>query len=229
MSESGNGVPRGDAATEKVYEQQGWGRERIGFGERPALVIVDMQWDFIDPDGPSTCSPIAQERLPDDRRQLDASRSANIPVFFTQGLVDPTLFDVGLWKGEAHRTGKTQIQGTRGSEIVPELAPIPGEHVIQKRRPSGFFGTSLDFFLRSYKVDTILLAGSSMSGCVRATLVDAFSRDYRVMVVRECVVDRTLEVLERNLFDVNAKYADAVSLDEVESYLEKIGRSAALA
>lgn len=216
-----DGTPIGQE-TRQRYVEQGWGFEPIGFGQSPALLIVDMQVDFVDPDAPSTCAPIAQDRLPAIRSLLEASRSARLPVFFTQGLVDPSLVDVGLWKGKAHRTGRTQVMGTQGAEIVPELAPLPEEHVIQKRRPSGFFGTELDLLLRAYSVDTILLAGSSMSGCVRATLVDAFSRDYRVMVVRECVVDRTMEVLDRNLFDVNAKYADAVDLAEILAYLTKV-------
>jgi maleamate amidohydrolase len=72
----------------------------------------------------------------------------------------------------------------------------------------------------------VLVAGSSMSGCVRATVVDGFSLDYRMIVVRECVVDRTIEILARNLFDVDAKYADAASLDEVERYLEGLNGAA---
>lgn len=216
-----------DKATRDVYQTQGWGTSRIGFGERPALLIVDMQVDFVDPNAPSTCSPIAQERLPDIRRLLDGARAAGIPVFFSQGLIARDLSDVGLWKGVAHRTGKSQLEGTPGAEIVPELAPLPGEHVVQKRRPSAFFGSDLDIFLRGNRVDTLIVAGSSMSGCVRATAVDAFSRDYRTMVVRECVVDRTLEVLERNLFDIDAKYVDAVSLDETLAYLARLRTPAA--
>jgi nicotinamidase-related amidase len=211
-----------DGSTRELYERQGWGTDRIGFGSRPALVIVDMQNDFVDPESPATCAPIAVERLPDIRRLLDASRAVGIPVFFTQGLVDPSLVDVGLWKGWAHRTGRSQVEGTRGAQIVDELAPLPGEHVVHKRRPSGFFGTDLDVFLRGARIDTLLLAGSSMSGCVRATVVDAFSRDYRVMIVRECVIDRTVEGLERNLFDMDAKYADGVSLEEVFAYLASL-------
>lgn len=214
--------PWSEQATEEVYRAQGWGTERIGFGLRPALLIVDMQVDFVDPAAPSTCAPIAQERLPDIRRLLEASRAAGIPVLFSQGLIAPDLSDVGLWKGAAHRTGRSQLEGTPGAEIVPELAPRVGEHVVRKRRPSAFYASDLDVFLRGHRIDTLLVAGSSMSGCVRATVVDAFSRDYRTMVVRECVVDRTLEVLERNLFDVDAKYADAVSLDEALDYLTRL-------
>jgi maleamate amidohydrolase len=211
-----------DEQTRLRYQEQGWGTTRIGFGERPALLVVDMQYDFVDPDSPSTCAPMAQERLPDVRRLLDGAREARVPVFFSQGLVAPNLADVGLWKSWAHRTGRCQIEGTRGAEIVAELAPRPDEHVVRKRRPSAFFGTDLDVFLRGRHVDTLLLAGSSMSGCVRATAVDAFSHDYRVMLVRECVIDRSVELVERNLFDMHAKYADAVSLDESLTYLTRL-------
>ena len=205
--------------TRERYQQQGWGTTRIGFGERPALLIVDMQNDFVDPDSPSTCAPMAQERLPAMRQLLEAAREAGVPVLFSQGLVAPNLADVGLWKGWAHRTGHAQVEGTPGAEIVADLAPLPDEHVVRKRRPSAFFGTDLDVFLRGLKVDTVILAGSSMSGCVRATATDAFSHDYRTMIVRECVIDRTSELCERNLFDMHAKYCDAVSLDETLAYL----------
>ena len=211
-----------ERATADVYREQGWGVDRIGFGSRPALLVVDMQVDFVDPAAPSTCSPIALERLPDIVRLVEAARDAAIPVLFSQGLIAPDLADVGLWKGVAHRMGRSQLEGTPGAEIVAELAPRPGEHVVRKRRPSAFFGSDLDVFLRGHRADTLIVAGSSMSGCVRATVVDAFSRDYRTMVVRECVVDRTLEVLERNLFDVDAKYADAVSLAETLDYLASV-------
>lgn len=209
--------------TRARYQRQGWGTTRVGFGERPAVLIVDMQNDFVDPDSPSTCAPMAQERIPNLKLLLSAARAAGVPVFFSQGLVAPNLADVGLWKGEAHRTGKCQVEGTRGAEIVAELAPLRDEHVVRKRRPSVFFGTDLDVFLRGLRVDTVILGGSSMSGCVRATAVDAFSHDYRTMIVRECVIDRTDELCERNLFDMHAKYADAVSLEETIDYLARVG------
>lgn len=212
-----------DDETIERYRSQGWGTHRIGFGERPALLVVDMQVDFVDPESPSTCAPMAQEQMPAIRRLLDACREARMPVFFSQGLVAPDLSDVGLWKGWAHRTGHSQVEGTQGAEIVEELAPLPGEQVIRKRRPSVFFESDLEVFLRGRRIDTLILAGSSMSGCVRATAVDGFSRDYRVMLVRECVIDRSWELVDRNLFDVDAKYADAVSLEETLEYVSKLG------
>jgi maleamate amidohydrolase len=208
--------------TRKRYTEQGWGTHRIGFGKKPLVLIVDMQNDFVDPDSPSTCAPIAQERLPAVRTLLDAAREAGIPVAFSQGLVAADLSDVGLWKGKAHRTGGCQIEGTRGAAIIDELTPLPGEHVVTKRRPSVFFGTPLLELMRSLEIDTLLLAGSSMSGCVRATAVDAFSNDFRVSVIEDCVIDRSPELIERNLFDVNAKYCDAVRLDEVLDYLANV-------
>ena len=215
--------PSGDGArddeTHRRYREQGFAERRVGFGERPALLIVDMQNDFVDPDAPSTCAPMAGDALPAMRRLLDAARDAGVLVFFSQGTVRRDHSDVGLWKSRPHREGKVQLEGSRGAEIVAELRPRPDERVIQKRRPSVFFGTDLDVLLRSRRVDTLILAGSSMSGCVRATAVDSFSYDYRTMLVRECVVDRSRSLVEANLFDVDAKYGDAVTLDETLAYL----------
>jgi maleamate amidohydrolase len=208
-----------DQETLSRYAEQGWGQSRIGFGSTPALIVIDMQHDFVDPDSPSTCAPMAVDRIPEIRRLLDSARSAGIPVFHTQGIVKPDLSDLGLWKGTAKRSGRCQIDGTRGAEIIPELAPADGEHVVRKTRPSAFFGTDLHDRLQAIGVDTILLAGASMSGCVRATVTDGFSHDYRVSVVRECVVDRSQALVDRNLFDVAAKYADDVTLDEAIEYL----------
>lgn len=211
---------------EDHYRRQGFGRP-IGYGERPALLIVDMQRDFVDPDAPTTCAPMAQERLPAIQALLVAAREAGIPVIFSRGLVSPDLSDIGLWKSTAHAEGRVQVEGTPGAEIVPELAPAPRERVMDKRRPSAFFETDLHRILHDLEVDTLLLAGTSMSGCVRATIVDAFSRDYRTIVVRECVIDRSRTVLEANLFDVESKYADVVDLQDAFRYLARMSRPSA--
>ena len=208
-----------DQETLERYAEQGWGQRRIGFGMNTALLIVDMQHDFVDPAGSATCAPMAVDRLPDVHTLLAAARKAAIPVFHSMGVVRPDLSDVGLWKGAAKREGRCQIDGSWGAEIVAVLAPEGGEHVVRKTRPSAFFDTDLHERLRALGVDSLLIAGASMSGCVRATIVDAFSRDYRVAVVRECVVDRSEQLVERNLFDVDAKYADAISLHEALEYL----------
>lgn len=220
MDHGGGGVSEGRVQAQAAYLKQGFGT-RIGFGLRPALVVVDMQRDFVDPDAPTACAPMAQERLPAIRSLLEAARAAGIPVFFTQGLVRRDLSDVGLWKGP-HGEGRVQIEGTSGADIIAELAPLPSETVIPKRRPSAFHRTDLELFLRAAGVDTVILAGSSMSGCVRATAVDAFSRDFRTIVVSDCVIDRTPGLVESNLLDVDAKYGDAVSLEEAMAYLRSL-------
>jgi len=195
---------------------------RVGFGQRPAVIAVDLQNDFIDASAPSSCGPLAVERLPDVRRLLAAARRSKVPVIYTQGLVAPDLSDVGLWKGKAHRSGQTQIEGTWGAQIHDDVRPHEGDHVVSKRRPSGFFGTDLLDRLHLLDVDSLIVCGSSMSGCVRATAVDGFSYDYRVAVVEECVIDRNLDLIHRNLEDIDRKYCDAVSLDEVLGLFDEL-------
>ncbi len=207
---------------EEIYKKQGFGVNRIGFGEKPAIVVVDMQKDFIDEDAPSTCHPSTTEIIPHIQRLLEKAREKNIPIFYSQGVVHPSLVEVGLWKSKAHKEGKVQIEGSKGVEITEKLQPAAEDFIIKKRRPSAFFRTDLDVYLSGLNIDTLILTGTSMSGCVRATATDAFMRDYRTMIVKECVADRVPEVLESNLFDVDAKYCDVILLQEALDYLETI-------
>jgi nicotinamidase-related amidase len=101
------------------------------------------------------------------------------------------------------------------------VAPEPGDRIIRKWRPSAFFRTDFELFLGVLAVDTLLVCGTSVSGCVRATVTDAFMRDIRCMVVREAVADPTPAVMEANLFDLDQKYADVVTLDDAMHYLER--------
>ena len=207
--------------SEQLYERQGWGN-RMGFGERPAVLVVDMQHDFCDADAPTTLAPRIAETYEPIRRLAASARSRGVPVLYTTGLVAADGSSAGLWrhKGRFHKEGRVQIEGSRGAEIVPEVAPQPGDRVIRKWRPSAFFETDLEIFLRVRQIDTLLMTGTSLSGCVRATAVDAFMRDIRPMIVREGVVDRTQSVFEANLFDLEQKYADVVSLEEALAYLD---------
>jgi nicotinamidase-related amidase len=208
---------------EEVYEEQGWGR-RIGFGRTPAVLVIDMQNDFCDPDAPTTLAPQIGETIEPIRRLCEAARTRGVPVIYTVGLVAADGSSAGLWrfKQRYHREGRVQIEGSRGAEIVAALAPLPGDRVIRKWRPSAFFRTDLEVFLGSQGIDTLLVTGTSLSGCVRATVLDAFMRDIRPMIVREGVVDRSPEVFDANLFDLDQKYADAVALDEALDYLGRL-------
>jgi maleamate amidohydrolase len=155
------------------------------------------------------------------KRLSVAAREQNVPVIYTQGLVAADGSTAGLWrfKQRFHAEGRVQVEGSRGAAIIPELAPQAGDRIIRKWRPSAFFRTDLEVFLGVRANDTLLCCGTSVSGCVRATVTDAFMRDIRCMVVRECVADRTPAVMEANLFDLQQKYAEVVPLEEMLSYL----------
>ena len=209
-----------DAAA--IYERQGWGQP-LGFGERPAVIVIDMQNDFCDRDAPTTLWPHVGTAIPAIRRLCEVARSRGVPVIHTLGLVAEDGSSAGLWalKQRDHGQGRIQVEGSRGAAIVDELAPKPGERVIRKWRPSAFFRTDLEVFLGAQGIDTLLFCGTSLSGCVRATAVDAFMRDIRPIIVREGVVDRSPEVLEANLFDLDQKYADVLSLHQVLAWLDE--------
>ena len=208
--------------TRQIYNQQGLGL-RIGFGDRPAVLVIDMQHDFCDPDAPTTLWPSIGVVYEPIRSLVAAARQSGTPVMYTQGLVAADGSSAGLWryKQRYHAEGRVQVEGTHGAEIIPEVGQRPGDRVIRKWRPSAFFRTDLEVFLNVQSIDTVLLCGTSVSGCVRATAIDAFMRDIRPMVVRECVADRSSTVLEANLFDLEQKYADIVSLEEVLDYLRE--------
>ena len=210
-----------DGKTRALYHEQGHGQP-IGFGQRPAVLVIDMQHDFCDPDAPTTLWPSIGETFEPIRRLAAAARERRVPVIYTMGLVAADGSTAGLWrlKQRFHAEGRIQIEGSRGAEIVEALAPRPGDRIIRKWRPSAFFRTDLEVFLAVQGIDTLLVCGTSVSGCVRATVTDAFMRDIRCMIVREAVADRTLAVLEANLFDLEQKYADVVSLAEALAYLE---------
>jgi nicotinamidase-related amidase len=212
-----------DHATQSLYREQGMGL-RIPPGRRPAVLVIDMQNDFCDPDAPTTLWPSIGATFEPIKRLRTTARERGIPVIYTQGLVAADGSSAGLWhfKQRFHAEMRVQVEGSRGAEIIRELAPQAGDRVIRKWRPSAFFRTDLEVFLSVHGIDTLLCCGTSVSGCVRATVTDAFMRDIRCMVVRECVADRTTAVLEANLFDLRQKYAEVMPLSEALAYLASL-------
>ncbi|MCC6779957.1 MAG: isochorismatase family protein [Hyphomicrobiales bacterium] len=211
-----------DQSSTALYRRQGMG-QRIGFGERPAVLVIDMQHDFCDPDAPTTLWPSIGTTYAPISELCTSARARRLPVVYTQGLVAADGSSAGLWryKQRYHAEGRVQIEGSRGAAIIPELARQPGDRLIRKWRPSAFFRTDFEVFLGVLAIDTLLVCGTSVSGCVRATVTDAFMRDIRCMVVREAVADRTPAVMEANLFDLEQKYADVVTLSESLEYLNR--------
>ena len=155
------------------------------------------------------------------RRLLDVARARGLPVVFTTIGFEPHLKDSGLWVQKAPSLGQLQI-GSRAVEIDPRLDPRPDETIVLKKGASGFFGTNLAAVLVSQGVDTVILCGATTSGCVRATAIDLLQYGFPTLVPRECVGDRAQAPHEANLFDIQAKYADVVSLDEAIEYVEGV-------
>ena len=193
------------------YEAAGFGGS-IGWGRRPALVVVDLARAYFTPGsdldlGSGDCLAAAA-------RVLAAARAGGHPVVHTRVAYAAGGTDGGLFfrkvRGLRHFVGDDPL-----GEPMPEVAPAPGEVVVTKQYASGFFGTSLASTLTSLGVDTVVVVGVSTSGCVRATTLDALQHGFRPVVVRQAVGDREPGPHEANLFDLQAKYADVLDEDEV--------------
>lgn len=198
-----------DALT--IYSRSGIGA-RVGFGVRPALVVVDLQNGFTDP-----ACPVGGEMgevVEATARLLEVARSRDIPVAYTAVGFHASRSDGAAWLRKMPGLG-VLVEGTHWCEIDPRVRPREDEPVWVKRASSAFFSTPLETFLVGKGVDTLLVAGCVTSGCVRATVVDAVSYGYRVIVPEECVGDRAEGPHGWNLFDIDAKYADVEPLERV--------------
>lgn len=206
-------------AMERLFRERGFGR-LIGWGERPALVIIDFMRAFTDPALPLGSN--LDREITETVRVLGAAREAEIPIFFSAVWYDEKDFrDAGHWARKMAGT-LTLRPGTPQVEQDPRLGRRPEEPIILKKYASVFFGTDLVSRLTSCRVDTLILTGCTTSGCVRATAVDAVQYGFRPMVVREAVGDRAKPAHDQSLFDLHAKYADVVSVDETLEVLSRL-------
>jgi nicotinamidase-related amidase len=203
-------------AERQVYKRAGYAR-RFGGGTHPACVVVDVEYNFTGDDPnedilssiakySDSCGPHAWAAIPSLLTLLEAVRRRGLPVAFSHGRVSET----------------TRRQPKLGTAVIDELAPRDGELVFEKDAASAFFETELASYLRERDVDTVVVTGCVTSGCVRATVVDAASHGFKVLVPEQCVFDRALTPHLANLFDMDAKYADVISLTETMSYLAEV-------
>ena len=196
---------------------------RAGLGRRPALLVIDVNRGFTDPASPLVCDLDGVVR--EIGALLTAFREAGLPVVFTT-----VVFDAAARQAAAVFIEKVPAllaleAGSPWVEIDPRIAPEDGEAVLVKCFASAFFGTSLASLLAASACDSVVVTGASTSGCVRATAVDALQHGYRVAVPREAVGDRNEAAHEANLYDLDAKYADVVSVDDVmEALPERAGQ-----
>jgi nicotinamidase-related amidase len=199
------------------YARAGWG-DSIGFGERPALIVVDMYRAFVDPEYPFSCAD-APATATAIRTLLDAFRARDLPVFHTRGRPEPTPASRGRWKVRA-TTEDARMRSPEAFEFWPDVAPHDGEYVFEKTYPSAFFGTTLASQLVYHSVDTLVVTGTVTSGCVRGTCLDAFNLNYRVIVPEEAVCDRGAVSHRVALFEIEMKYGDVLLPGETLRRLE---------
>lgn len=202
--------------TREFYASRGIGA-RVGLGDSPAVVVVDMTRAFTDPTHPVGADQT--ETLNGIQRLLAAARAANAPAFYTTLAFSQDASEAPTWARKMPALAELRIGDPVAMEIDPRIAPWEGELVFNRTAPSAFFGTGFVSMLVPRRVDTLIVAGCATSGCIRATVIDALSYGFRVGVPRECVGDRATGPHVANLFDMNAKYADVLSVEDVIRYL----------
>ena len=201
--------------TRADYQRKGFA-SRSGYGRNPAFVVVDFINGFTDPTTPLG-GDFAWE-INATRQLLDAFRRAKLPVFYTTVAYAEDMHDAGVFAKKVPSLAILQY-GSPMIEVDARIKPLAGEKVLTKKYASAFFGTSLDLDLRLLGVDTVILAGCTTSGCIRASAVDSLQYGYQTIVVREAVGDRAPGPHEANLFDIDAKYGDVVELADALDYL----------
>lgn len=206
-----------DADLEQNYEGAFDGKLRPG--ENPALLLVDMVEAYLQPDSSLYCETAA-DAADAAAQLLAAARNANRPVFFTNVTYQPGGADGGLFYRKVPALKLFEIGSPLG-EFPAALQPCDDEHVISKQYPSAFFDTELDRHLRSLNVDTLVIAGYSTSGCVRASVLDALQYGFAPFVAKQACADRHSSPHESNLFDMQAKYAEVVGLDDAVKILRR--------
>ena len=206
-----------------------------GFGQRPALLVVDVNYAFCgerrEPILESIKSwrqssgEVAWDALPVLERVIAGARERGVPVIYTTSVRRADNWDSGSWSWKNHRSGEKPVGAENpGDQIMSKIAPAPRDIVIRKQKPSAFFGTPLLSYLTLLQCDSVIVAGTATSGCVRATVVDAFSHNFRVAVVEDGCFERSEASHAVSLFDMHSKYADVVTSEDVLAFLRTLPR-----
>lgn len=216
----------------EVMAAAGYGAT-MGFGKRPALMVIDVAWAFCGdrPEPvkesvkrwPNSCGEASWEAIGRIQPLLQAFRARGWPVIYTTGAWREDRWDMGSWLWKHARSREDQqatVFDRDPNGIVSAVAPIASDLMILKQKPSAFFGTPLQSHLTLLGCDSLVVTGGATSGCVRATVVDAFSANYRVAVVADGCFDRNQTSHEVSLVDMSGKYADIVSADEVLAWMK---------
>jgi maleamate amidohydrolase len=203
----------------EIYERQGLGAW-MGFGKKPALLIIDFINGFNDPDAFGGGN--IQAAIDETEKLLAEARHLGLPIAFTSHVYAEDGSEDGIFNLKMPRMRAGLARGSKAVQVVDQLKPRPGERIIEKHYPSAFFSTDLAAWLAQQGVDTAIVTGCTTSGCVRATVVDAMGNGFRPIVPRECSGDRAEGPHEANLFDMDQKYADVMALSEVLEELRRL-------
>lgn len=207
-----------------IFAQRGYGAREVGFGDKPGLVVVDFQRGFTDPAFPMGGAPMVDRAVENTARLMRAAKRAGAPVVACVVAYDspkgaprwkvPPVFDL--------------LEGTEAVRLDPRIAAEGPDVVLAKSAPSVFFATPAAAILTRERVDTVIVTGCITSGCVRASVIDAFSLGFRVMVPEDCVGDHDEAAHRQNLLDVGRRYADVTTADAMIAAIEAWrGRNAA--
>ena len=221
----------------ELYKEAGFAK-RSGFGKKPAVLVVDMQYstigDISEPvlqsikKYPSSAGESGWEAVPKIRELLFLARTKKVPIIYTR--YQREAYDKDVWKPKMSATLSQTVIATsdqegkpRATDFVKEIAPLEKEIIVTKKRTSSFFGTTLVSYLNYFETDTLIITGGVTSSCVHNTVVDANQYNYRAIVIEDCVFDRHFFIHAVSLFDLDAKWCDVVNLEEVKSYLTGLG------
>ena len=214
-----------DEQARRIYEEARMGQS-VPLGTRPAVLVVDFSCGFTDPAYAAGSDLTAEVEA--TARLLDVAREQGLPIVFTTIAFEANGKDGGLWLKKFPVLADLRI-GERTEELDPRLGHREDETIVRKKGASAFFGTNVGAILTSQGVDTVVLCGATTSGCVRATAVDLMQNGFPTLVPRECVGDRARAPHEANLFDIQAKYADVVSLEDAIAYVSTVPAAATAA
>jgi maleamate amidohydrolase len=206
-----------------AWVARGYGQEPIEPGEHPAVLVVDLQYAFTDPAFPMGGAELVERAVESTARVLDAARGAGVPVFQTVVAWREDGGDIGLWPIKLPRLREVTLE-SRWAQVDARVWD-DSDVLLVKKWPSFFHGTPLNSLLTAARRDTLIVTGCMTSGCVRATVVDAFSCGYRTLVPEDCVGDQGLEGHESNLRVVHRRYAEVTSSEEAIRYLERVDQS----
>ncbi|KEF36100.1 nicotinamidase-like amidase [Schinkia azotoformans MEV2011] len=206
---------------QQLYTQQGFSGQ-LGFGQYPVLLIRDFTLAFTDPNSKLTIQLNGQ--IEATKQMLETAVAKGVPVIFTKTIYDPTQAFSLLW---GQKFSSLQVLDRNGVwvKIHPDLAEFTYDMVNATVYINDFFRSPLEEFLNQRGIDTIILAGTTTSGSIRATAVEALQRGYHVIIPKEAVGDRSESLHSSTLLDLNARYADVLKLEEVLKYLKTINKN----